>query len=240
MDITPKENGSGKEILVSTLETDDIEKAVLQASEEVFEKARNSIFSVNVFVNNEPVSGGSGSVIGKDESGVVYVITNKHVIHSKYAKRGRPGNRVRFEVEQHSGARFSAQLDFYSRMHDLALLSVKGMEQYTEPLKLILKDNLQVGQSVYAVGSPIGLTHTFTAGVVSALRETYLQTDATVHYGSSGGPLVDQHGALCAVVTRIHRAKDYGFAIYSDIVLEVLEERRALTLQTTKEGEPNT
>jgi S1-C subfamily serine protease len=89
----------------------------------------------------------------------------------------------------------------------------------------------------YAIGSPIGLENTFTAGVVSALRESYLQTDATTYYGSSGGPLVDQRGALCAVVTKGHKTKDYNFALYSDIVLEVLEERGETI--NKKSGEKN-
>lgn len=226
VDITPAESGTGSEVGVSTRAPDGGAKPPLQTGQEVFEHVRDGIVSVAVFRNNDFVSGGSGSVIGADESGLVYVITNKHVIRNSDTEKGRRHDTIRIEVRQHSGARFNAELDFYSREHDLALLAVKGMAPYTEPLKLTLKDNLRVGQPVYAVGTPVGLTDTFTAGVVSALRDAYLQTDATVHSGSSGGPLVDQHGALCGVVTSSHRAKDYGFALYADAVMEMLEERR--------------
>jgi S1-C subfamily serine protease len=58
-----------------------------------------------------------------------------------------------------------------------------------------------------------------------------LQTDATIHSGSSGGPLIDQYGSLCAVVTKAHVVKDYGFALYSDFILEVLEERKELKIK---------
>jgi S1-C subfamily serine protease len=149
---------------------------------------------------------------------------------------GRKRDRVRVEVQQHSGAKFDATLDFYSRQHDLALLAVKGMKDYAKPLQINLKSGLQVGQPIYAIGSPIGLDHSFTAGVISALRESYLQTDATVHSGSSGGPLIDQYGSLCAVVTKGHKTKDYNFALYSDIILEVLEERKKLKMAALSES----
>lgn len=100
------------------------------------------------------------------------------------------------------------------------------MDKYAEPLKLTLKSDLSVGQTVYAVGSPIGLKDTFTAGVISALRDDYLQTDTTVFFGSSGGPLVDEYGGVCGVVTKVFTFKDYGFAIYSDKIIEALQKRK--------------
>jgi len=237
VDITPEEEGTGREILVSTLESDSVEQPIMHTGQEVFQHVRNSIVSVNVFLNNDPLCGGSGSVIGKDGAGTVYVISNKHVIFNPDTEKGKPQDKLRVEVQQQSGARFDADFDFYSRKHDIALLAVKGIQQYTEPLKLTLKSDLRVGQPVYAVGSPIGLAHTLTAGVVSALRDSYLQTDATIHSGSSGGPLIDQRGALCGVVAMSHRTKNYSFALYSDIILEVLEERTKLAAESSDESE---
>jgi S1-C subfamily serine protease len=78
---------------------------------------------------------------------------------------------------------------------------------------------------VYAVGSPLGLDHTFTSGVISALRSDSIQTDATVHSGSSGGPLLDAGGAICGVITTTHLHKDVSFALYGDTVLAMFEER---------------
>jgi S1-C subfamily serine protease len=238
VDITPEEEGTRREILISTLEPDSIEQPIMQTGQEVYQHVRNSIVSVNLFLNNDPLGGGSGSVIGKDDAGTFYVVTNKHVLFNPDTEKGKPRDRVRIEVQQQSGARFDADFDFYSRKHDIALLAVKGMEQYTEPLKLTLKSDLRVGQPVYAVGSPIGLAHTLTAGVVSALRDSYLQTDATIHSGSSGGPLIDQRGALCGVVAKSHRTKNYSFALYADIILEVLEERTELAAESSDESKP--
>lgn len=221
-----KEINSGKEIFVSTLSPTDVKTLNLDSSEKVFELVQDSIVSVKVFRNNQPICGGSGFVIGSDLDGIVYVITNRHVVKNSIVKKRKRSDRIRAEVQQYSGAKFDAELDFYSREHDIAVLAVKGMQKYAKPLKLTLKQQMRVGQTVYAIGSPIGLSHTFTAGVVSALRDSYIQTDATIHSGSSGGPLVDQCGALCAVVTLGHETKDYGFAQYSDVILEVLNERR--------------
>jgi serine protease Do len=78
---------------------------------------------------------------------------------------------------------------------------------------------------VYAVGSPLGLDHTFTSGVISALRPDHIQTDATVHSGSSGGPLLDASGAVCGVITTTHLHKDVSFALYGDAVLAMFYER---------------
>lgn len=237
VDITAEENSNGKEVLISIFEPDSGERAELQTGEEIFEHLRQSILTVTVSISNRPVCSGSGSVIGKDETGIVYVLTNRHVIHNDLTETGKPGDFISIEVQQHSEARFDAVLDFYSREHDIALLAVKGMEPYVEPLTLVLKQSLQVGQTVYVAGTPVGLKHTFTSGIISALRESYLQTDATIHSGSSGGPVVDQSGALCAVITRGHEAKDYALALYTDTVLEVLEERTRHLNQETKKTE---
>lgn len=239
-DINLQEVCSGKEISVSIISPNSPAISQMPTSQDVFDNVRDSIVSVHVFINYDPVCGGSGSVIGTDETGILYIITNKHVIQNSLVnKRGRKRDRLRIEVQQTSGAKFDATLDFYSRKHDLALLAVKGMKDYSKPLQINVKSGLQVGQPIYAIGSPIGLDHSFTAGVISALRDDYLQTDATVHSGSSGGPLIDQYGAICAVVTKGHITKDYGFALYSDVILEVLEERKKLKMEASSESVEN-
>jgi S1-C subfamily serine protease len=224
-----REKCTGKEISVRMAPAVNSPISQSSTSQDVFDKVRDSIVTINVFVNYTPVCGGSGSVIGTDDSGTVYIITNRHVVkNSDILSRGTMQDRVKVEVQQHSGAKFDATLDFYSRQYDLALLAVKGMKEYTKPLHINLKSGLRVGQRIYAVGSPLGLDHSITEGVVSAFREDYLQTDATIHSGSSGGPLIDQQGSLCGVVTRGHLTKDYGFALYSDAILEMLKERKRL------------
>ena len=224
--ISLDERCTGREVSVALFSASGPPPAAAPTGQDVFERVRDSIVVVNVLVGNDPVCSGSGAVIGADEADLLYIVTNRHVIDGAYPVFERQRRPVRVEVGQYSGARFDATLDFYSRRHDLAILTVKGMKDHARPLSLNLKSGLQVGQPIYAIGSPIGLKHTFTAGVISAFRESYLQTDATVYSGSSGGPLIDSNGALCAVVTKVHRTKDYGFALYADLILDVLAERR--------------
>lgn len=226
-DITLGERCSGKEIAVTVLPAGPPPTSTtMPGGQNIFDRVRGSIVSVTMSINHKPVSGGSGAVIGSDDSGVMYIVTNRHVIRSKYVSEGRKTDRVRIEVQQPSGAKFDATFDFYSRDHDLAILAVKGMGDHATALPLVLKADLQVGQPVSAVGSPIGLDHSLTAGVISALRDDYLQTDATIHSGSSGGPLIDARGAICGITTLVHETKDYGFALYADFIIEMLAERR--------------
>lgn len=224
-DLPPKEFCTNDSIMVSILHAGQKQNQALMTNKEIFKFASKSIISVYVYLNGNMVCSGSGSVIGKDKYGINYILTNKHVIVNTITTERKANQTVRFEVKQHSGARFDAVLDFYSRKHDIAILAVKGLDTYSRPLKISLKSTLFVGQPIYAIGSPIGLEHSFTAGVISALRDYYLQTDATVHFGSSGGPLVDQHGALCGIVTLAHQTKDFNFALYADIIFAIFRER---------------
>ena len=226
-DITLGERCSGREISVTVLPAGaSPTSATMPSGPSIFERVRGSIVLVIVSINHKPVCRGSGVVIGSDDSGVLYVVTNRHVIHNELTSEGDKTDRVHVEVQQPSGAKFDATLDCYSREHDLAILSVKGLGEYASALPLTLKSGLEVGQPISAVGSPIGLDHSLTAGVISALRDYYIQTDATIHSGSSGGPLIDARGAICGIATRSHEAKDYGFALYADFIIEMLAERK--------------
>jgi S1-C subfamily serine protease len=190
--------------------------------EALYETVRRSVVTVYVRLDERRMGNGSGAVIGLD-SGLqhYFVVTNRHVVvHEVPADKS-----LTYEIEFENGARFDGVLDFYSRRHDLALLAVMGKPMWAEPVAMRRRHDLTVGEPVYAVGSPIGLRHTFTSGVISALRPDAIQTDATVHSGSSGGPLFDSYGLLCGVITASHESKDFSFALYSDSVLQTLVER---------------
>lgn len=191
--------------------------------ETLFQQVRRSVVTVNVTIDDTRHGHGSGTVIAADEAGQLYVLTNRHVIYHELLG----GRQLTFDIELEGGVRLPAILDFYSRSQDLALLVVPGIAGWALPIPLLSKEHLRVGQQVYAIGSPIGLDDSFTSGVISALRAEYIQTDATVHSGSSGGPLFDASGLVCGVITTTHQQKDFSFAIYADLVFEMLAERRA-------------
>jgi hypothetical protein len=188
----------------------------------LYEAVRHSVVTVNVLLAGAVQGNGSGAVIGWDRLGQLYILTNRHVVLHELPE----GESLSFEAELESGIQLPALLDYFSRRHDLALLVVPGLTRWAEPLPVVPRRQLRVGQPVFALGSPIGLRHSFTTGVVSALRRDHIQTAATVHQGSSGGPLFDDSGGVCGIVTQTHVAKNFSFAIYADSVLELLEERR--------------
>jgi 2-alkenal reductase len=136
---------------------------------------------------------------------------------------------VSYELELENGIQLPAVLDFYSKKHDLAVVIAPGISGWGIPVPLRMCSDLAVGETVFALGSPIGLDHSFTTGVISALRGDMVQTDATVHSGSSGGPLFDARGRVCGVVTTSHREKDFSFALCGETVLDMLDERMAAT-----------
>jgi S1-C subfamily serine protease len=192
--------------------------------EQLYETVRRSVIRLVVRLDDRPIVSGSGAVIAIDAGRSHYfVVTNRHVI----MQGALAEQTLSFEAEFENQARFDAVLDFYSRQNDLALLAVLGTPLWARPVAMRPSADLVVGERVYAVGSPMGLRHTFTAGIISALRDGWIQTDATVHSGSSGGPLFDNRGLLCGIVTSTHMSKDFSFAIPADTVLSMLEERRA-------------
>lgn len=193
-------------------------------AEALYEAIRHSVVKVNVLIDQAVVGHGSGAVLGIDRNGWLYVLTNRHVVYHEVAQP----HLVSFEVELENRVQLPAVLDFYSRDHDLAVVVVPGLGGWGLPVPLRMCSDLVVGEEVFALGNPIGLDHTFTSGVISALRGDMVQTDATVHSGSSGGPLFDHHGRVCGIVTISHKEKDFSFALCGETVLDMLDERSAV------------
>lgn len=151
---------------------------------------------------------GSGIVI----DGTGYILTNHHVV--ALAQGSSAGLTVSFD--DGAATRHPARVIGADAATDLAVIKVDGVSGLTVA-DLGDSDTLQVGDSVLAVGSPLGLTGTVTAGIVSALHRPVrlgtsggdnavidaIQTDAAVNPGNSGGPLVDATGAVVGINTAI-------------------------------------
>ncbi|NYZ11693.1 DegQ family serine endoprotease [Azospirillum sp. RWY-5-1] len=171
-----------------------------------------------------PVSAlGSGFVI--DPSG--YVVTNNHVV----------ADAEEIAVTLHDGTRLPATLVGADPPTDLALLKVESSKPLTST-RWGDSDRLRVGDWLVAIGNPFGLGGTVTAGILSARArdiqqgpyDEYLQTDAPINRGNSGGPLFDTEGGVVGVNTAIYSPTGgsigIGFAIPSALARPIIEELR--------------
>ncbi len=160
------------------------------------ETSRQSVFG------RQTVSQGTGSGFVWDQAG--HVITNNHVI----------ANARRVFVRFDTGDSVSARVVGTSPDHDLAVLKVTKAATSLQPIPVGSSDDLRIGQAVFAIGNPFGLSRTLTSGIVSALGRTLpaqtgreiqgvIQTDAAINPGNSGGPLLDSAGRLIGVNTAI-------------------------------------
>ncbi len=127
-----------------------------------------------------------------------------------------------FEIILADETKLYASLQRVSRQHDLALLKISGYQ--TPFLTPAPRGRLKQGEDVYAVGSPIhlDLKNTVTSGVVSSLRGNYIQTNAQIYPGNSGGPLINEKGEVIGINTMkivTHKFEGLGFAIPIEIAL---------------------
>src|SRR5258708_1390785 len=140
---------------------------------------------------------GTGFVIDKEG----HIITNYHVIE----------NARQVEVKLNNRKTYKATIVGTDRSHDLAIVQIKAPD--LQPITLGDSTHLQVGQKVYAIGNPFGLSGTLTRGIVSSIRqveepdgmviEEAIQTDAAINPGNSGGPLLNWHGEVIGINTMI-------------------------------------
>lgn len=170
----------------------------------------------------EQKSGGSGVIISQDG----YIVTNNHVIE----------NATKLKVKLNDGRTFDAKLIGTDPTTDVALIKVEGKDLPTLPFGN--SDALRLGEWVLAIGSPFDLQSTITAGIVSAKArhlgviaeefpiESFIQTDAVVNPGNSGGALVNTRGELVGINTVIKSSTGtymgYSFAVPETIVRKVV------------------
>ena len=178
------------------------------------------------FFNGVVPQHGQGSGFILDKSG--HVLTNYHVVEN--ANRG-------IEVMLSNKRRYAAKVVGTDKVHDLALLQIDAPS--LEPVTLADSSGLAVGQKVYAIGNPFGLSGTMTRGIISSIRsiresegaliEDAIQTDAAINPGNSGGPLLNSHGEVIGINTMIasngaDQSSGIGFAIPINTAKAVLAD----------------
>lgn len=190
-----------------------------------------SIF--DLFYGNVPQQGGKERLAGTG-SGVIispdgYIVTNNHVITGASS----------VQVTLNDNKTYKAEIIGTDSSSDIALLKIKTDEKLPF-LTFADSDNTQIGEWVLAVGNPFNLTSTVTAGIISAKArnlgniqngkvESYIQTDAAVNSGNSGGALVNLNGDLIGINTAIASSNSgtfmgYSFAVPSNIAKKVVED----------------
>lgn len=179
---------------------------------------------------------GSGVII--DSRG--YILSNDHVAG------GDPDS---LTVIFHDGRERDGQTVWSDPAIDLAVVKINGSDTY-DAAPLGVSANLQIGQTVLAIGTPLGLQfqHTVTAGIISALNRTVqvptemgenfmedlIQTDASINPGNSGGPLIGLNGTVVGINTlKVNTAEGIGFAVPIDVAAPVVDHiRRDGTYET--------
>lgn len=160
---------------------------------------------------------GSGVIINADKA---YAVTNNHVVE----------NANKIQVQLSDGRRYEARIIGKDARSDIALIQLKNANNLSA-IKIADSDTIRVGDYTVAIGNPYGLGETVTSGIVSALGrsglniehyENFIQTDAAINRGNSGGALVNLHGELIGINTAI-LAPDggnigIGFAIPGNMV----------------------
>ena len=173
--------------------------------QELYESVADSVVGIVCEDNS-----GSGVLI--DSSGLI--ATNRHVV----------GRNTNVTVRLNDGTEYPANVIRSFKDIDLAFAKV-DLEQ-TKWAALSKTKKIKVGQSVFAIGHPLGLQNTLTKGIVSAVGrlikgKSYVQTDAPINPGNSGGPLFNEYAEIVGINTMgIRESQGLGFAIPVEVVLE--------------------
>ncbi|MDX1670169.1 MAG: trypsin-like peptidase domain-containing protein, partial [Limnobacter sp.] len=203
-----------------------------QSTIELFEASKGSV----AYIFTESVQGelffrrvaeGTGSGFVWDELG--HVVTNAHVVQG--------ASRIRVQLDNSDP--LPARLVGLAPSYDLAVVRLLSKPTALRPIPVGTSSDLRVGQSVFAIGNPFGLSKTLTSGLVSALGRTLpvdngreipgvIQTDAAINPGNSGGPLLDSAGRLIgvntAILSRSGSSAGVGFAIPVDLVNQIVPQ----------------
>jgi S1-C subfamily serine protease len=176
----------------------------------------------------QPKGAGSGVVILPEG----FIVTNNHVV------RNATSITVSFDPK-HDKRTYPAQLVSAVPNEDLALLKIPHERDFPT-IPLGTSSDLMPGETVIALGNPLGQTHSVSQGIISGLHRNVdiadrsqnlhftdlIQTDASINFGNSGGPLLNIHGELIGINSVVNvQAENIGFAIPVDRVREVLEDQ---------------
>lgn len=191
-----------------------------QTSISVYQKASPAVVTISV-----GSSSGSGSIVSSEG----LVLTNNHVIRS--ARGGV------VSVQTTKGDRYTGQVIATDPQNDLALIRLNTSARFPT-IPLSSAETIQVGQRVFAIGSPFGLSGTLTTGILSRIgRNGDLQTDAALNPGNSGGPLLNSRSELIgvnkAILSNGGGNVGIGFATSAVVAKDFIQQNRNRTTPMT-------
>ena len=161
------------------------------------------------------VSQGTGFIITQEG----YIVTNYHVME----------NAKLVGIFTYDSETYSVNLIGYNSNFDIALLKISGD---FKKLKLADSDDIQIGEKVIAIGNPLGLQFSVSEGIISATHRqgpsginAYIQTDAALNPGNSGGPLINTEGKVIGINNfKVSGGESLGFALESNYIKEIVNE----------------
>lgn len=205
---------------------EDIQDAIvsIQSTKEAEERdqPRNPMeffFQQRPQQNNQ--ASGTGFIISEDG----YIVTNRHVVQDF----------EKFQVTLGNDREYDAKLVGIDDSMDVALIKIEG--RGFKALKIGDSEKMRIGDRVLALGYPLSLGFSVTSGIISGIGRnlqnsnfdvaSYIQTDADITFGNSGGPLVNTKGEVIAINTMIvSRGETYGFSIPSHLFMNSIEQLR--------------
>lgn len=227
------DSGVKAERLSSTLEeTKEESKKTVDLIEDAtksvvgISKIKNN--GISIFNQNGTTELGLGTGVIISENG--YILTNWHVAGNRYSN---------CYVTDDDGKTFTANVVWADSDLDLAIIKISAKDLI--PIKLGDSENIRIGETVYAIGNPIGFEFqkTVTAGIISSTKRTIkieeddklsymedlIQTDASINQGNSGGPLINLDGEMIGINTiKINEATGIGFAAPINTIKPIIEK----------------
>ena len=188
-------------------------------------KLKNTGSSIFSSSSENELGLGTGIIVSSDG----YILSNEHVTGSKYSK---------CYITLENGNSYDGTVMWSDKDIDLSITKINAKN--LEAVTIRKSENIRIGETVYAIGNPIGyeFRRTVTSGIISAKNRTIkideeeqssymtdlIQTDATINPGNSGGPLITPNGEVIGINTvKISSAEGIGFAIPIDIVKPIIE-----------------
>lgn len=228
MDDVEKVEEGGEDLTPSTVRQDTL-FVVAEGLPELPPKEQAKVIGPAVIKVSTPAGLGSGVIINADG----YAITNAHVVQGETALRvtvwfpQQDGSLRRTDISD-------VELIAVNNHVDLALIRLKHPDGEQFDFAPISKaEAVGVGETVFAIGNPLGLERTMTQGVVSTVSrnvqgQTYIQTDTPINPGNSGGPLFNTHGEVVGITNMgILGGEALGFAIPARYVKDFIRNREA-------------